>query len=437
MKDFIGIILAAGQGVRMKSNLPKLLHNICGRPMVDYVIEAIRDLHLRKVYVVVNKRQEQLISYLKQNKGLKFIFQRKPLGTADAVKSAKGVLGTSKANTLIICADVPLLRKETLKSLMNKHKDTQSSCTILTAYLNNPSGYGRILRDEFSKVCRIIEENDATVSLKEIKEINSGIYCFKTKDLLEALNQVEINTKKQEFYLTDIVEILYQKGRKIDTYDCLDASEVFGINSQLGLSRVNDVMRLRIIEEFMQEGVRIISPQTTFIDHGSLIGKDTIIYPFTFIESNVKIGQNCSIGPFCRLRKGTVIKDNNKIGNFTEISRTSLGKGTYFKHFGYLGDATVGENVNIGAGTVIANYDGKNKNPTVIKDKSFIGCDTVIIAPAKIGKGAVTGAGSVITKSSNIKDNSVVAGVPARPLLKTSKIVGAKRKAKKPKRKKR
>lgn len=420
MKDFISIILAAGEGTRMKSNLPKVLHNICGRPMVDYVIDVVKRLHFKKNFIVINKQYQPLLEHLKIHKDIKLIFQKRPQGTADAVSQAKKFISGSKKNVLITCADVPLVNRDTLQALTKKHLERNSGCTILTAFQDNPFGFGRIVRDAFSKVSKIIEENDATPSQKQIKEINSGIYCFNSGDLLQALKEIKINSKKKEFYLTDVIEVLYKQNKIIDTYACLDSNEVLGINSRLDLSKANDIMRLRIIEEFLENGVSVIDPKTTFINYGASIGPDTTIHPFTVIDSGVKIGENCSIGPFCRLREGTVIKDNNITGNFTEIVRSSLGEGTYFKHLGYLGDTQVGKKVNIGAGTVIANFDGEKKNLTVIKDGAFIGCDTVIVAPAKIGKGAITGAGSVITKSSNIKDKSIVVGVPAKLLIKKS-----------------
>ena len=420
MKDFIGIILAAGEGRRMKSDVPKVLHNICGRPMIDYVVDSLKDVRLRKIFVVVNKKDKRLLDYLKKNKYVKPVFQNKPLGTADAISSVKKFLGKSKVNVLVICADTPLISKETLQVLMNRHKEIKASCTILTTFLDSPFGFGRILRDEYSKVYRIIEENDASLSQKQIKEINSGIYCFNSQDLSQALNHVELNPKKKEYFLTDVIGALYKQNKRIDTCVCSNADEILGINSRIDLSRANDIMRLRIIEELAEEGVSVVDPKTIFINYGVSIGKETTIFPFTVIDSGVKIGSGCSIGPFCHLREGTVIKDKNVVGNFTEIVRSSLDRGTYFKHFGYLGDATIGEGVNIGAGTTIANFDGEKKNSTVIKDKAFIGCDTVIVAPAKIGKGVITGAGSVITKSSNIKDKSVVVGVPAKLLTKSS-----------------
>jgi len=421
MKNFKGIILAAGEGTRMKSSVPKVLHTICGRRMIDYTIDSLRQIRLRNISVVVNKQHEQIQEYLKKYSDVKLFFQKKPQGTADAVSSAHKFLSGSKGQVLIICADTPLVRKETLEALIDRHKESNASCTILTAYLENPSSFGRIIRDEYSKVCRIIEENDASLSQKQVKEVNSGIYCFKAQDLSQALNRVKLNANKKEYYLTDVVEVLYKEGKRIETYICANAREILGVNSRLDLAKANEIMRMRIMENLMQEGVNIVDPKTTFINCDVCIGKDTVIYPFTVIESGVDIGDGCSVGPFSHLREGTVLKDKVSVGNFTEMVRSTIGEGVLCKHLSYLGDTTTGKEVNIGAGTVVANFDGRNKNKTLIKDKAFIGCDTVLIAPVTVGKGAVTGAGAIVTRGSNIKDNSVVAGVPAKPLVKEVK----------------
>lgn len=438
MKDFIGIILAAGEGTRMKSAVTKVLHNICGRPMVDYTIGILGNLRLKKTFIVVNKNQEELLEYFKKYKDVKPVFQKKPLGTADAVNSARRFLG-KKSSVLVVCADTPLIQQKTLEALALKHKESNASCTILTTFTDNPFGFGRIIRDEYSKVCLIIEENNASLSQKQIREINSGIYCFNAQDLLQALNSVKMDSRKKEYYLTDVVEILYKQNKRIETCNCLNANEAMGINSRMDLSKAGEIMRMRIISDLVDEGINIIDPKTTFINYGVSVGEDTTIYPFSVIDSDVEIGKNCSIGPFCHLREGTVVKDNVCLGNFTEVVRSTIGEGTLCKHLSYLGDMSVGKNVNIGAGAVIANFDGKNKNRGIIKDKAFIGCDTVIISPVTIGKGSTTGAGSVVTAGANIKDNTVVAGVPAKPLVKISqgKIKSVKKVAKKKKSKKR
>ena len=431
MKDFIALILAGGQGVRMKSDAPKVLHSICGRPMIDFVLDSVINNKPKKSFVVVgthNKKELTDYFLLTKRKSVKLILQKKPFGTADAVKSAKSKLRGSRGSILILCADTPLIRTETLKILTEHHLQTDANCTIMTAFLEDPCGLGRIVRDEFSKVKEIVEENDATEFQKRIKEINSGVYCFKIKDLVLAIDRIEKNEKKKEYYLTDIVRILYEEKKKIETFIYEDASECLGINSQSGLAKANSIMHQRIIEQFFEKGVFIADPQSTFIDYNVEIKKNTKIFPFTVIESDVEIGENCSIGPFCHLRPGTVIEDNTCIGNFTEIVRSSIGSDTLCKHFCYLGDTQVGKKVNIGAGSVVANFDGENKNTTVIKDGAFIGCDTVLVAPTKIGKGVVTGAGCVVTKKSDIKDGSVVVGVPARPLDQTQRRTKVKSK---------
>jgi len=432
MSNFSSLILAAGEGTRMKSKTTKVLHKICGRSMIDYVLEAIKGARIKKIAVVVNKEQDELLSYLNNEKGLKLVFQNKALGTGDAVKSAKDFLSKAKGHVLIICADVPLIKSSTINELIERHLDTNASCTILTAQFTDPSGFGRIVRDQFSKITKIVEENDANSAQKQIAEINSGIYCFKTHDLLDALSYIQLNHKKKEYYLTDVIQIMYEKTRKpVETCVLENADEILGINSRSYLAKAAQIMRLRIIENFLDNSVTIVDPKSTFIDSGVSIGMDTTVYPFTYIESNVKIGNYCSVGPFCHLREGTVLRDGAKLGNFSEAVRSTIGKNTLCKHLSYLGDVTIGDNVNIGAGTVIANYDGKNKNKTVIKDGAFIGSDTVIIAPTTIGKCAVTGAGSVVIKNSKIKDKSIVVGVPARLLEKEPKISKNKPKSKK------
>ena len=432
MKDFIALILAGGLGVRMRSDITKVLHPICGRPMIDFVLDAVISNKPEKTFVIAGEHnKKQLVDYFKFTKrnSVDVILQKKPLGTADAVKSTKARLKGLRGQVLIVCADTPLIRANTLRIIFEHHLQTEADCTILTTFLDNATGMGRVVRDEFSKIKEIIEESDATEFQKRIKEVNSGVYCFKINELLTTIDRIEKNEKKKEYYLTDIVHIFYEQKKKIESFICDDTTECLGVNSQSDLTKANSIMRQRIIEHFLNEGVFIVDPQSTFIDWDVKIGKNTKILPFSIIESGVKIGENCSIGPFCHLRPGTTIDDESCIGNFTELVRSFIGSQSRCKHFSYLGDTYVGKKVNIGAGVVVANYDGKNKNPTTIRDGAFIGCDSVLIAPVKIGKKVVTGAGSVITKNSSIKDGEVVVGVPARSLkeLKKEKQVNSKK----------
>ncbi|MCM8795125.1 MAG: NTP transferase domain-containing protein [Candidatus Omnitrophica bacterium] len=413
-KNIVCIILAAGKGERMKSHLPKVLHPVCGRPMLLYVLDLVEALKFPCVVVVLGYGHQKIRPYLK--KGLKIVIQRRLLGTADAVKSALGALKNFKGTVLVLYADNPLLKKETIKKLLLYHRQNNLDVTLLTAMLEKPTGYGRVLRDKYANICGIVEENEANDYEKQIKEVNTGVICFEKDKLVKAIKHLRLHRGKKEYYLTDCISVLYKEEALIDAVRLSDKEEALGVNSRQDLSLVNRVMQERINQKLMQEGVTIIDPKTTFIAYGTEIGKDTVIYPFTVIENDVKIGKNCSIGPFAHLREGTRLKDDVIAGNFLEIVRSKISSQTLIKHFGYLGDSRIGRGVNIGAGTVTANFDKGKKNVTTIKDGAFIGCDTVLVAPVKIGKTAVTGAGSVIPKNKDVAAGQVVVGIPARPI---------------------
>ncbi len=404
--------MAAGKGVRMRSTTPKVLHTVCGKPLMAYVLDVVKAVGSLKTYIVLGHRHAMVSKFL--DKDAVTVIQKKLIGTADAVKCTKGFFKNYRGNLLILCGDTPLLRKETVRNLVNRHKKTDAACTFLTAVVRDSKGYGRIIRGTDGKAVAIREENDATDYEKNIVEINAGVYCFKSKILFEALSDIKLNKRKKEFYLTDIVEILTEKGCKIETIETEDSHEGFGINTQEDLSSAASMMQKRILKDFMSQGVTITDPKTTYINHNVKIGRDTAIRPFVVIEDNVRIGSNCRIGPFAHLRPGTKIANHVEIGNFTEISRTQIGAGSLMKHFSFLGDAQVGSGVNIGAGVVTANFDGKDKNITRILDGAFIGSDSVLVAPVKIGKKAVTGAGCVVPRGKVIPEKSVAVGVPAR-----------------------
>lgn len=416
MKNVAVIILAAGKGERMKSDTPKVLHSLCGRPMLSYVLDLVRKLKINPAITVLGYKQKLVRSFLP--KGIKFVIQRNIAGTGDAVKTALASLKNFKGAVLVLYADIPLLTPETVKKLIRYHIDNKSDCTLLTAKIDKPCGYGRILRDRYEYISGIVEEKDADDFQKEIKEINTGIVCFNKEKLKLALRKIRTNNRKKEYYLTDAISIIYKNGGLVENVQIADFQEAMGINSRLDLALANKFMQKRINELIMKNGVTLVDPDSSFISYGCRIGLDTVIYPFTVIEKNVKIGKHCSIGPFIRLREGTVLEDNVTAGNFLEISRSRLSSKTLIKHFGYIGDARIGRSVNIGAGSVTANYDGVNKNKTIIKDNAFIGSDTIMVAPVKIGKNALTAAGSVVLKNRNVPDNSSVAGVPAKPIKK-------------------
>ncbi len=418
MKPLQTIILAAGKGVRMKSSLPKVLHPVCGRAMIQYVIELAQSLRAQKTFVVLGHQNEAVKNVLPKN--VEIVIQKKLLGTADAIESCRRPLGGYRGDILILCGDTPLLQKETLKKLLQKHQAAKSVCTFLTACVDSPSGYGRVIRDSEGAVCAIREDGDATSEEKAVNEINTGVYCFQGRELFEGLREISVNRRKKEFYLTDIIHILVDKGKRVETLTTPDSKEALGVNTRQDLALAQDVVRKKILEHFMRQGVTITAPETTYIDSGAQIGQDTVIRPFTVIEGRVRIGKNCIIGPFCHIRPDSVIGDNVEVGNFAEISRASLGSGSFMKHFSFLGDTQAGKRVNIGAGVVTANFDGKTKHETTISDDAFIGSDSILVAPVKIGKGAVTGAGSVVTKGTAVPDGGIALGVPA-------KIKGSKR----------
>ena len=416
MKNIAAIILAAGKGERMKSEMPKVLHPICGRPMLEYVLDLVRALRIDKRIVILGHQHKTVRKSIA--KGINIVIQKRLLGTADAVRCAMNLLRNFKGSILVLYADHPLFKRATIENLIRQHIKNNLDVTLLTAIADNPSGYGRILRDRYGSICAIVEEAKANDFQKEIKEVNLGAACFNKEKLFTALKYIKRNNPKREYYLTDTVGILYKRNAIIEALRAHDTMEALGINNYSDLIQANRLMQRWIHEGLINKGVKIFDPDSTFIDWGVGIGKDTVIYPFTIIERDVKIGKNCSIGPFCHLRPRTVIRDNVTLGNFVEVSRSHIGKETLIKHFSYLGDSRVGEKVNIGAGTVTANFDGKKKNITIIKDRAFIGSDTVLIAPVEVGRSAVTGAGAVVIKNKNVPDGKVAVGVPAKILNK-------------------
>lgn len=418
-KNITVIILAAGKGERMRSDLPKVLHPICGRPMFLYTLDLVKSLKIKNVIVVLGHKHREVVRLLSKN--VKVVLQKRLLGTADAVKCTKGYLRGFKGSLLILYADHALFKRETISKLVRHHIKNNLDATLLTAVVNDPVGYGRILRDRGGVVSGVVEENKANDFQKDIKEINLGASCFDKEKLFDALRYIKADNPKKEYYLTESIGVLYKRDVSIEAIRISDIDEAMGINHYPDLVKANRLMRKRIHENLMKQGVRVFDPDSTFIDWDVKIGQNTTIYPFTVIERDVKIGKNCSIGPFTHLRPGTVIKDNVILGNFVELVRSDVGKRCRVKHFSYLGDSRIGSYVNIGAGSVTANFDGKKKSVTVIKDRAFIGSDTILIAPVKVGKSAVTGAGSVITKDNNVPDRGVVVGVPAKILKKRSK----------------
>lgn len=424
MKNITAIILAAGHGTRMKSELPKVLHRLHSKPLLSFVIEALESALpaslARKILVLGYKDKNVKNAF----PGLKTVVQEKPLGSGDGVKRAKGLLSRFNGYILILYGDTPFIRKESIKELIKKHTRDKPSCTLLTANIKDPRGYGRILRGANGSIVKIIEDQDTSIYEKVIEEINVGCYCFNKEDLFSGLDKLKINAKKGEYYLTDVIEILRKSNKKVSSVECKDPVEALGINSKFDLARANNIIRKRVLESLMLKGVTVVDSSSTLINMDAKIGKDTVIHPHTIIEEDVIIGRKCEIGPFARIRKNTAIQDNVEIGNFVELVRTKVSSGTKIKHMAYIGDAKIGRNVNIGAGTITANFDGRKKNKTVIEDRAFIGVGAILIAPVKVGSGAIVGAGSVVTKNRDVPPRTTVVGVPARVLNKEKSYEG-------------
>ena len=408
--------MAAGRGTRMSSEIPKVLHKVCGKPVLEYVLDIAKNLRSLTTYVVIGHGAQKVKDVLGQ--GVSFVQQEQLLGTADAVKRCAPYLKNYRGDVLVLCGDTPLLSKGIVAATIRKHRLSKASATVLTATIDNPHGYGRIVRSASGDITAIREQKDASDTEDKIKEINVGVYCFRSKDLFESLKKVKLNSGKKEFYLTDVVELLLAQGKKVSTFTTQDETVAFGINTREDLAQAQAIIRRRILSKHMLSGVTIIDPLTTFIEAGVTIGRDTVIHPMSVIHTDVRIGKNCSIGPMAHIRPGTRISDGVEIGNFAEVSRSFLGRGVLQKHFSFLGDAQVGERVNIGAGVVTANYDGVNKNKTLIGPQAFIGSDAILVAPNKIGARAVIGAGSVVSKGRNIPAGMVAVGVPARVIKK-------------------
>ena len=333
-KDIAVIILAAGKGERMKSPIPKVLHNVCARPMIGYVLDLARLLKPKKTVAVLGFKHELVKKELSE--GLGVVIQRKIAGTADAVKRALPKLKGFKGTVLVLYGDTPLLKKDTVLKLLKYHTENNLDATLLTAQMDKPKGYGRVLRDKCANVEAIVEEKDADEFEKEIKEVNTGIMCFNTDSLACALKKVKAKNAKKEYYLTDVIGILYKEGKLVDGIKISDINETMGINSRVDLAKANSIMQSRINEALMLSGVSIVDPASAFISFGAKIGQDTVIYPFTVIEKNVNIGKRCSVGPCAHLREGTKLADDVTLGNFIETSRTKIGAKTFAKHFSYL-----------------------------------------------------------------------------------------------------
>lgn len=388
--------MAAGKGTRMKTEKAKCVHKVYGKEMVQRVVDTARTVGISEIITVVGHKREQVQDVLKDS--VKYAYQEELLGTGDTVKQALPFLEGKKGKVVILNGDVPILRPSTLKNLIEKSIDNKEYATILTAIYENPTGYGRIIRDIGGNVKSIVEEKDADEEQKLINEINAGIYCFDIEELSLAINKIKKDNAQGEYYLTDVIKIMNEKGLKTGAVIVDDNTEILGINDRVQLELVTQILKLRINTELMEQGVTIEDINSTYIYDDVEIGIDTVIHPNTTIKSGVIIGKNCEIGPNAYIREGCNIADNVKIGSFVEIKKTIIGEKTKVPHLSYMGDCEIGENTNIGCGTITCNYDGKNKYKTKIGNNAFIGSNVNLVAPVNLGNKVLIAAGSTITE---------------------------------------
>jgi bifunctional UDP-N-acetylglucosamine pyrophosphorylase / glucosamine-1-phosphate N-acetyltransferase len=441
--------MAAGLGTRMKSKRAKVLHELGGSPLIAHVVKTARTLNPRAIIVVVGHQAEEVERAVIAEAGdlASFVIQANQRGTGDAVESARSALENSDSLVLVLSGDVPMIRTETLTNFIEHHNNAGAMCSILSVRLENPAGYGRIIRDANDTFQKIVEQRDATDEQRQVKEINSGIYCFEAKALFQALSKVEPKNEQGEYYLTDVAEIILASGGTVSVYLHNDAREVYGVNTRAELAEFENLLRRSVIRRLMTDGgVTFIDPSHTYISSEAQVGSDCVIHPNVTIEGKSVIGEgcvirsgaritnsrlgdavvvkdhsvivdsqiesNCSVGPFAHLRMNATLEEKATVGNFVEVKKSRLKRGTKAMHLTYLGDATIGERTNIGAGTITCNYDGTNKHETIIEEDVKIGSDTMLVAPVRIGARSVTGAGSVVTK--DVPPDSLVAGVPAQ-----------------------
>ncbi len=429
MAALTSIILAAGQGTRMKSKLPKVLHPLLGRPMLQYIVDAANKVGASRTIVVVGFEGQQVIDTIGPK--LEYVWQKEQKGTGHAVMMARDILSTLTGDLLILYGDTPLLRAETIKDLVDAKRTRQAVAAVLTTEVKNAAGFGRIIRGGDGNITAIVEDKDASPAQKEIKEVNTGVYCFDIPHLLEALSEITPRNAQGEYYLTDVIKIFVEKGLKVTGWVTDAAEEVLGPNDRIQLASTENFLKQAINHQWMSQGVTIEDPLFTYIGPEVQIGRDTAILPGTFLLGKTIIGEGCTIGPHTRVvdsmigdqtsvqfsqiiethlgpgnnvgpfaytRPGTVTAENVKIGDFVEIKNSRIGNKTKVPHLSYIGDSQVGAGVNIGCGTITCNYDGVHKHQTVIQDDVFIGSNTNLVAPVIVGEGATVGAGSTITK---------------------------------------
>lgn len=429
MENVFAVVLAAGKGTRMKSKTHKVLHPVCGQPMIDHIIDTLSDVGTQERVVVVGHEAEAVEHHLEGR--ATFARQTEQLGTAHAVMQAKEALVGKDGVTLVLNGDHPLFTKETLEDLIRHHRESQAGATILTAVLPDPAGYGRVIRREDGSVDRVVEHKDASEQERRVREVNTGTFCFDNRLLWKALSKVDNDNIQGEYYLPDVITILKAEGHRVSAQSVSDPGEAKGVNNRVQLAEAEKEMRRRLLQQHMLNGVTIVDPDHTYIEKGVEIGADTIVHPGTILKGKTRIGSDCEIGPqteltdvvaeestvirysviqdsrveraatvgpYAYVRPGSVLGEESKVGCFVDVKKTELGRRSKISHLGYVGDSRVGEGVNIGCGAVTVNYDGQNKYQTVIEDGAFIGCNVNMVAPVTIGAGAYVAAGSTVTE---------------------------------------
>lgn len=438
MKDIIALILAAGKGTRMKSSMPKVLHKVGGVPMVEQVLRAVKAAGTQRQIVVVGFGGEAVQEYI--GDAAETVVQEQQLGTGHAVMQAESLLAGVSGTLLVTCGDTPLVTADTFRQMLTHHEETKAAATVLTAVMPDPTGYGRVIRNEDGQVVKIVEQKDGSPEELAVHEVNAGIYCFDMDLLWQMLHNVTNDNAQGEYYLTDIIGMLVKGGHVVSAFAAPDYKETLGVNSRLQMAEAEQVLRRRKLEQLMTDGVTIIDPANTYVDTTVSVGRDTILYPGTILEGSTVVGENCQVGPYvrmtnvrmgnddhlqftyahdCEIKNGceigpfvhfrpqTVIGNHVKVGNYMEVKNSIIGDGTKLPHLSYIGDSDVGSGVNIGCGTITVNYDGKVKHRTVIRDHAFVGCNSNLVSPVTIGEYAYIGAGSTITKDVPPKSLSV------------------------------
>lgn len=399
--DIKAVILAAGKGTRMKSETtPKVLHQIMGKTLLGYVLDNVKNF-VSEEYVIVGHHAQEVENFVKSNyENAKTVLQSPQLGTGHAVSMVCPDLQNYDGLVLILCGDTPLVQEETLKKFVEYHKSQNSDITVMSTLFDNPTGYGRIIREQDNSLQCIVEEKDANPEQKAVKEVNAGIYCLNWGKIKDAFGQLKSNNAQGEYYLTDIISWGKTKALKVNAYILENSDEIYGINSRLNLAQAAKMMNHRNLERYMINGVTIVDPDSTWISEDTEIGQDSIVYPFTYIEGKNTIGKSCKIGPCAHFRGNVEVCDNVKVGNFVEVKKAKISSNTNVGHLSYIGDSELGEYVNIGAGTITANYNPltKEKTKTILKDNVKIGSNTVLVAPITVEEGANIGAGTVVTK---------------------------------------